>query len=172
MIELSAAILEFSRYVKVDIYDIIGKDKNIVDMVKEKKRIAEKKEFFLEIVEKIFEKSNAYQRVANPEIRKIIEYIEKNYMHPLSLTAIAEKYNYSPNYLCNLFRQETGEKLNKFIKYVRIEKAKCLLNETGLKTYEIAEKTGFKNVSYFCTVFKEITGISAKNYKAKGDATV
>ena len=172
MIELSAAILEFSRYVKVDIYDIIGKDKNIVDMVKEKKRIAEKKEFFLEIVEKIFEKSNAYQRVENPEIRKIIEYIEKNYMHPLSLTAIAEKYNYSPNYLCNLFRQETGETLNKFIKYVRIEKAKYLLHETGLKTYEIAEKTGFKNVSYFCTVFKEITGISSKNYKAKGDAPV
>jgi len=48
---------------------------------------------------------------------------------------------------------------------VRIEKAKEFLLETYLKAYEIAERVGFKENTYFSRLFKKITGITPGEYR-------
>ena len=55
-------------------------------------------------------------------------------------------------YLSYLFNKEVGENFSIFLKKYRIHKAKELLLESDLKTYEIAEKVGYSDVKYFLRI--------------------
>ncbi|MDE7043645.1 MAG: helix-turn-helix transcriptional regulator, partial [Acetatifactor sp.] len=58
-----------------------------------------------------------------------------------------------------------GQPLSEYILQVRITLAKRLLEETELKIYEIAEKTGFCTPGYFTRVFRGAEGRSPKAYR-------
>lgn len=49
----------------------------------------------------------------------------------------------------------------------RIEYAQQLLDEGALKIFEVAQRVGFEDSTYFSHVFKKYTGISAKEYQAQ-----
>ena len=70
----------------------------------------------------------------------------------------------SPEYLSNLFAKETGMTFSNYLKKVRIEKAKELILTTDMKIYEVACSVGYPDQKYFSKVFKEYTGVSAKQY--------
>lgn len=42
-----------------------------------------------------------------------------------------------------------------------------MLKNTDLYVYEIAEKTGYRNLKYFYKVFKKVTGGSPNDYRLK-----
>jgi len=92
------------------------------------------------------------------EIRQAVDYIQAHYAEEISIAALARSLGFSANYLSNLFRSETGYRMKEFVNRVRVERAKRLLRDTNLKVYEVAERVGFQDSSYFCKVFKEITG--------------
>ena len=46
----------------------------------------------------------------------------------------------SPGYLSAVFKEETGVTLNRFIREVRMEKAKELLETTNMKSPELRKK--------------------------------
>ena len=64
----------------------------------------------------------------------------------------------SPGYLSAVFKEETGMTLNRFIREVRMNKAKELLETTNMKISQIAKEVGFSNNSYFCRSFREFFG--------------
>ncbi|AOY74632.1 response regulator transcription factor [Clostridium formicaceticum] len=98
-------------------------------------------------------------------MRKSIQYIKENYAQNLTLSSIAAHVEISNSYLSLLFKQETGVNLITYITNYRIEKAKELLLTSNCKIYEIAQMVGFENSYYFSKVFKEITGMTCKQYK-------
>lgn len=102
------------------------------------------------------------------EIKRAITYIVEHYGEDLTLGGIAENVGLSENYLSNLFKAETQKNITRFINEVRVEKAKVLLQETNKKVYEIGEAVGFKNTTYFSTVFKKIAGKSIQEYRESG----
>lgn len=92
-------------------------------------------------------------------------YIREHYGDPsISLSDIAEYSDVSKNHLSWEFARETGENVSDVITRTRIQQAKKLLLETNLRTYEIAEKTGFSNVETFCRSFKKFTGASPRQF--------
>ncbi len=92
-------------------------------------------------------------------------FVRERYSDPgLDLAAIAAYAEVSKNHLSWEFSRETGENLSTFISRVRVEAAKQLLSDTALKTYEIAERTGFSNVETFCRVFKKIAGSTPRGF--------
>ncbi len=98
----------------------------------------------------------------------IVEYIVKdifeNYAQRLYLEDYAKQLKVTPEYAGSIFSKETGKSFSLFLRDVRMEKAKKLIKNTDDKIYEIAYKTGYSDVKYFCRVFKEYTGVSAKSY--------
>ena len=46
--------------------------------------------------------------------------------------------------------------LNRFIRVVRMEKAKELLCNSNMKVAQVSEQVGIPNVSYFCRSFRGI----------------
>jgi len=101
------------------------------------------------------------------EVFEAIKFIKSNFHKDISLQQVAENVEMSPNYLSSLFKKEVQMNLIEYINQVRIEKAKEILLSSSLKTYEVAEKVGFTDESYFSRTFKKFTGIRPVEYRKK-----
>ena len=104
-------------------------------------------------------------RKMNKTVASIMQYISTHYAKNMPLEQIAEEVELSPNYICSLFKKETGINLYQYIMEFRINRAKELLLSTNLKSYEIAAKTGFADESYFSRSFKKVTGQSPVEFR-------
>ena len=80
---------------------------------------------------------------------------------------IGEEFGYHPVYLAQLFRERTGKTLHRAILEARVELACQWLSRTDRSIEKIAYDTGFSSRSHFCTVFREILGITAKAYRLR-----
>ena len=96
---------------------------------------------------------------------KIDEAIEKYYPNSeFNLDVMANLFHYSSYHFGRLFKNTRGESFRQYLARYRIERAKEFLAR-GDKPNEVAFQTGFNSISYFCTVFKNLTGVSPKQYQ-------
>ena len=100
----------------------------------------------------------------SPAVKEMVSVIEENYGMRLGLDGFSDRFRLTPEYLSNLFAKETGMTFSNYLKKVRIEKAKELILNTDMKIYEVAYSVGYPDQKYFSKVFKEYTGVSAKQY--------
>lgn len=97
------------------------------------------------------------------------DYIEKNYANQdISLNSVCNYLAMSTSYFSSVFKNYTGETFIEALTKTRIEKAKNLIENTKMKSYEIAESVGFSDPHYFSITFKKITGKTPTEY-AKGN---
>ncbi len=97
-------------------------------------------------------------------VKEMIAIMEKSYGMRLGLDTFADKFRLTPEYISNLFAKETKMTFSNYLKKVRIEKAKELILSTDMKIYEVACSVGYSDQKYFSKVFKEYTGVSAKQF--------
>lgn len=102
-------------------------------------------------------------------IQKIRNLVEKEYMHDVSLSYVAEKVNLAPAYVSYVFKKETGKTLIKYITEIKMEKAKLLLEEGTMRVGEIARACGYENQSYFNRAFKNYYGLTPKQFRENGE---
>ena len=67
------------------------------------------------------------------------------------------------------FKKETGENFKTYLTNQRMQEALRLLNSTTMKSYEIADAVGYKDVKQFREKFKETYGMSPQQYKKRGE---
>lgn len=97
-------------------------------------------------------------------VKEMIAIMEESYGMRLGLDTFADKFRLTPEYISNLFAKETKMTFSNYLKKVRIEKAKELILSTDMKIYEVACSVGYSDQKYFSKVFKEYTGVSAKQF--------
>lgn len=95
----------------------------------------------------------------------VCAYFSNTSCRDISVEQAAEHFGFSRDYFGKLFRRQIGESFSKFSTLVKIEYAKELLRQSGMKAYEISEELGYSSADYFTKVFKEITGVSPAQYK-------
>lgn len=88
-----------------------------------------------------------------------INYIEKYYMKHIYLDDIAKHVDYNRNYLCTLFKKNTGITLNDYLNYVRIRKACEYISYSDIDINQIYTRVGFTNASHFNRTFKKFVGL-------------
>ena len=86
----------------------------------------------------------------------------------LSLKSLASQLGFSPSYLSVLIKKELGLPFQDYLIQERMKKAKLLLLTTDLKIYEIAEQVGFEDMNYFSQRFKQVIGLTPRQFK-KGE---
>lgn len=92
-----------------------------------------------------------YQRLA-----PIMTYLDTHFSEPLALDMLAAIINVSPQYLCTLFKNVTGNRPALHVNQLRINKAKeMMLLHPELTIAHIAKTVGFESPSYFSAVFKK-----------------
>lgn len=102
-------------------------------------------------------------RILEPAVEYIKNYYTKE---DLSISYLSNLCGVSEAYFRRLFEGSFGCSPIRYIKSLRIECAKRLL-ETGFYTIaEVAERSGYAGASYFCTDFRRETGITPKEYSS------
>ncbi|MFV0503128.1 MAG: helix-turn-helix domain-containing protein [Lachnospirales bacterium] len=97
-------------------------------------------------------------------IQNVLEDLRLDFYKDMGLAEYAYKYDVNPAYLSTLFKDEVGENFTKYLKKLRIDKAKKFLLQ-GMKISEVCDKVGYNNYRYFTKAFKTETGISPNEYK-------
>ena len=92
-----------------------------------------------------------------------IRYINEGYAGEISLSALAERLDVTPEHLSRKFKAQTGFGFNEYLTLVRLQRAEYMLkNEPGRTVGEIAFAVGFNDSNYFSKRFSEFYGIPPK----------
>lgn len=105
---------------------------------------------------------------ANAGVKFMIEqamiYLQQNYMRDISLDSCADHLGTNPFFLSKSFKQVTGRNFIDYLTELRMEKAKELLRDTGLRICDVAQQVGYQH-SYFNRIFKKLEGMTPTRYR-------
>ncbi len=124
-----------------------------------------------EVTEEVIASMEKDQQSPKHAIHLVKQYIYNHYNEDLCLDLLAEQVYLSPRYLSTRFIQETGCGINKFIKSVRMERARDLLLHTNRKITDICHQVGYSNVSYFCKSFLEDFGTTPEKFRQRKETS-
>lgn len=85
----------------------------------------------------------------------------------LSLTEFAQSVNLSVWRLCHIFKSDVGMPPIKYLRLLRMERAKGLLESSFLSVKEIAFQVGLNDESHFVRDFKATYGHSPTIYRSQ-----
>ena len=100
-------------------------------------------------------------------IRDTISYIRNNLTRTIKIDELADIAFLSRSQLSVRFHEETGMTITEYIRAQKIKKAQELLTSTEKTPIEISSYLGFSSQSHFQKVFKEVTGMTPKEYRQK-----
>lgn len=83
----------------------------------------------------------------------------------LNLNYCANKLDVTPSYLSGRFSRDMNQSFSVYLNNLRIDKAREMLKNVSLKVYEIAERVGIADVSYFNKLFRDYEGKTPLQYR-------
>lgn len=97
------------------------------------------------------------RRITNMKIMQgVLEYLDVNYMHPITLADAARQANMSLFYFSRFFKSLSGMSYIAYLSNIRVNQAEQLLLTTDKTILDIALECGFTNIRTFNRVFKQI----------------
>lgn len=102
----------------------------------------------------------------HPVAWQVADCIESEFASPeLSVQGFAQALNMNPTYLCRIFRSSYQMSINDYINQTRIRHSLDYLEETNIPVEEIARMVGFQNTKYFFVLFKNVMGMTPRQYR-------
>jgi transcriptional regulator GlxA family with amidase domain len=100
-------------------------------------------------------------------VEKIIEMMREDVRGELSLSEFAQSVNLSVWRLCHIFKSDVGMPPIRYLRLLRMERAKDLLESSFLSVKEIAYQVGLNDESHFVRDFKSTYGFSPALYRSR-----
>ncbi|CAM3912049.1 AraC family transcriptional regulator [Cohnella lubricantis] len=95
---------------------------------------------------------------ADHRVNQVISFVAEHYPEELDLSRMAQIVNLHPVYLGKLFKQYMGYSFKEYLNMIRVNHAEMLLSTGGFSVSQVAERCGFRDISYFSNVFKSVKG--------------
>jgi two-component system response regulator YesN len=105
------------------------------------------------------------ENVPQSAIERAIEYMKEHIDEGIMMTEVAEYMHMNPSYFSRYFKEDMGISFIDYVKNLKIERAKELLDTSNMKIYEISNTLSYNSVQYFSTMFKSVTGLTPQEYK-------
>jgi AraC-like DNA-binding protein len=99
-------------------------------------------------------------------VEKIIQMMREDVRGELSLAEFAQSVNLSVWRLCHIFKSDVGMPPMRYLRGLRMERAKDLLESSFLSVKEIAYRVGLNDESHFVRDFKSTYGSSPALYRS------
>ena len=100
-------------------------------------------------------------------VEKILEMMREDVRGELCLAEFAQSVNLSVWRLCHIFKSDVGMPPIKYLRLLRMERAKGLLESSFLSVKEIAFQVGLNDESHFVRDFKATYGHSPAIYRSQ-----
>ncbi|GGF91968.1 AraC family transcriptional regulator [Paenibacillus aceti] len=101
------------------------------------------------------------------QIRHVVQVMERKLAYPWTLKELSDEAHLSPSRFSALFSQIVGTPPMKYLVQLRIDYAVELLEQDDLNILEIAEASGFRNLSNFNRLFLGQTGTTPSGLKRR-----
>lgn len=111
------------------------------------------------------DKKDIGQNISNSNLLEMLVYINANFNRDISLSQVAERFNFNSSYLSQAFKKETGETSTRYLTALRINKAKEILNSSDDTIEMVANKVGYSDYFYFMKIFKKVTGKTPNQFR-------
>lgn len=98
-------------------------------------------------------------------IKQVLTVIENEFPRSPELKKLAAAENTSVSHLQHLFKKEVSVSIKQYVKNLRLEKARILLETTNLRVKEICSEVGYGDISHFLRDFSNAFGSSPKKYR-------
>ncbi|MCA1992631.1 MAG: response regulator [Coleofasciculus sp. S288] len=100
-----------------------------------------------------------------PKLGEVFDFIEANHHQPITLNDVARAVGYSPAYLTDLVRRQTGQTVQRWIIKRRMAAACSLLLNTNQAANQIAEAVGYNDKNYFFYQFRQYHGMTPQMWR-------
>ena len=97
----------------------------------------------------------------------LINYIDKNYSEPITLSSLAAKCYFNPSYISREFKKFSGKGFKEYLTEKRITEAGKFLAETDMSTEEIQSAIGFSDKTRFYKEFSNYYNCTPGEYRKK-----
>ena len=126
-----------------------------------------KKRYFSSALPEITEEQT-FSAADESFVLKLNKFINDNISNPdLNIDMILNEMCVSRSTLFNKMNSIIGVSAARYIKNIRVERAKNLLSKTSMTIFEVASEVGFTESQYFSTVFKQETGLTPSQYRSQ-----
>ncbi len=98
-------------------------------------------------------------------VTRAVDFITARYMHPITVSEIADVLGISKGHLNRVFQNRYGMSVQNFLINYRMKRAAALLENTDSPVKEIALSTGYTDPLVFSKAFRKYFGISPKAYR-------
>lgn len=105
--------------------------------------------------------------VSDNNFLEILNYIDTHFTEPLSVAEISERFGYAESHFCRRFKATLGLTPTNYIRTLRMEEAKRLLEEGKQSISEVANACGFVDSGYFTRCFRQVYGYAPSRYVAR-----
>lgn len=132
--------------------------------------IAISKNFALDIdrnSQAVFTVFKGQKNHSDAEIRKVQEYIEKNYTEKITIDDLASIANTGGRTFQRRFTQATNNTPYEYIQRVRVEAAKRFFEASRKNVSEVMFDVGYTDTKAFRDVFRKVTGLTPVEYRNK-----
>ncbi|MBD1930347.1 MULTISPECIES: helix-turn-helix transcriptional regulator [Cyanophyceae] len=100
-----------------------------------------------------------------PHLNEVFHFIEANYHQPITLSDVAQAVGYSPAYLTDLVRRQTGQTVYRWIIKRRMAEAHRLLLMTSQSVQQIAEAVGYLDHGHFIRQFRRFNSMTPQAWR-------
>lgn len=99
--------------------------------------------------------------------RKILVFLEENYLNPLTIEQLARHFGYNKDYLSRFFNSYLRCGFNSYLNSIRARHAAYLMENGMTNLTEVAFASGFNNYRTFNRAFKQSFALSPSEYKKR-----
>jgi AraC-like DNA-binding protein len=99
-------------------------------------------------------------------LRRALAFIRDHLTEPMTVAQVASAAGFAPAYFSKLLKRKEGVAFERYVRQLRIVRAKHMLADTPFATERIAHLCGFGNRTYFHRAFKSLTGQTPREYRA------
>jgi len=114
------------------------------------------------------EKNTEFEKApinGEPVYNAALNYLKNNYKNDITLSDMSKALGYHEKYLSSALHSLTKMNFRTFLASYRVDNAQKLLKTTGMNISRIALESGFSSINTFNRVFKQITGLTPREYK-------
>jgi AraC-like DNA-binding protein len=101
---------------------------------------------------------------SNARLKRLIRFVDENYMHKIRLSDFAEREGCSVSYLSHFVKDTLNQSFQEYVNTVRFNCACKLIASGERRMLDVCVESGFSDYRYFSRTFRQQVGMTPEEY--------